>query len=254
MKKPVNFIAILLVTFLLIPVVGFSQGKVIQMASLDWPPYTGESLPDAGANVVVAKAAFAAMGYELDVKFYPWARTIALAKTPKYVGYFPEYYAKEIESEFIFSDPIGDSPLGFVERTDTPIAWNTVDDLKLVGSIGTVRGYVNTEEFDQMAASGEIKVDEVVDDTTNLRKLLGKRIKMAVIDKSVMLYILKFDTDFTGKQSQLQFNSRLLENKKLYLCFQRTDNGKRIVGIFNEGLKKIDQDQITKDYFSKMLD
>ncbi len=57
--------------FALITQSGFAKDKVIRFSSLDWPPYSGSSLSGQGANVIGAKAAFAAMGYELEVVFYP---------------------------------------------------------------------------------------------------------------------------------------------------------------------------------------
>jgi len=242
-----------LLAVLAIPPSSFAEGKVVRFASLDWPPYSGASLPEQGANITVAKAAFAAMGYELEVMFYPWARTIMVAKTNQFLGYFPEYYAKEIEKDFIFSDPIGDSPLGFAERKDNSVSWTTLNDLTSVKAIGVVRGYVNTEDFDKMAAAGLLKVEPVVEDSINLRKVAARRIPLAVIDKYVLQYILKTDENLIPKSHLLQFNPRLLESKKLYLCFQKSDDGRRYLKIFNDGLKKIDVDKITKDYFEKVL-
>lgn len=253
MTKKIILLGVILFSFLISFSSCFAEGKIIRMVSLDWPPFAGKSIPDNGANVIVAKAAFKAMGYDLKVEFYPWARTVKLAKTKKYAGYLPEYYAKEIESEFIFSDPIGDSPLGFVERSDAPIIWESLQDLKSVGRIGTVRGYVNTAQFDMMAADKTIKVEPVVDDATNLRKLLINRINMAVIDKYVMQYILATESHFAGKQKSLQFNKRLLENKKLYLCFQKNDKGQKVSEIFNQGLQKINVDQLNQAYFANIL-
>ncbi len=250
MKK---LICLFFIFALIITQSSFAKDKIVRFSSLDWPPYSGSSLSGQGANVIVAKAAFAAMGYELEVVFYPWARTILVAKTKQFLGYFPEYYAKEIEKEFIFSDPIGDSPLGFVERKDTPVQWTTLNDLTSMKAIGVVRGYVNTAEFDRMVAAGSINAEPVVEDAINLRKVAASRIPLAVIDKYVLQYILKTDRHLINKSHLLQFNSRLMETKKLYLCFQKSANGKRHLKIFNEGLKKIDVEKITKDYFKKVL-
>ncbi len=251
--KKVIYLLTIFTLFVMSTTMCLAKNKIIRFASLDWPPYTGKSLFKKGANVVVAKAAFAAMGYELEVDFFPWARTIIMAKRSKYLGYFPEYYSKEIEKNFSFSDPIGNSPLGFVERTTNPITWTAIDDLNKIKSIGVVRGYVNTVEFDLKVASGEINVETVVDDATNIRKVLFGRIEMAVIDKSVLQYIINTDSQFKDKKDQLQFNARLLENKKLHVCFQKSKRGKNFTAIFNQGLKKINIDRITEEYFQDIF-
>ncbi len=242
---------------LFIQIIFFSAGisaddRVVSMASLEWPPYIGRELPDQGALAIVARAAFAKAGYELRIDFYPWARTLHMARTEKkYAGYFPEYFSEEIAKEFVFSDPVGTSPLGFAERKDAPVSWQTLDDLCSVKIIGTVRAYVNTEAFDLKAARGEIRVEEVTDDATNLRKIAGGRIPLAVIDRYVMQYLLK--TELQDKQGLLQFNARLLEDKKLFLCFRSDAEGERMRDIFNSGLRQIQAELIASEYFEKIF-
>lgn len=229
------------------------EKKAIYLTSLEWPPYVSEQLPDQGATALVARRAFAAMGYEVRISYFPWARTIMMTKeTQKYIGYFPEYYSTAIEKEFIFSEPIGESPLGFAERTDQPISWKTLDDLKNI-LIGTVRGYVNTEEFDHKAANGELTVDPVTNDLINLRKVAIGRVALAVIDQHVMTYLLKTNAELSAYTNRLQFNARLLGQKKLYICFRRDPEGERIAAIFNEGVKKIDAAALIKEYFQKIM-
>ena len=134
---------VMLFCVLLLSAVSFGfgeEGRDVYVTSLEWPPYVGETLPEQGAMAVVAREAFAAMGYTLHIEFFPWMRAIYYAKREgKYAGYFPEYYAKAIEEQFLFSATIGASPLGFLERKDDPIAWQTLDDLKAI-TIGAVNG------------------------------------------------------------------------------------------------------------------
>ena len=97
----------------------------IKYISFQWTgrgPYTGENLIRQGASSIVAHEAFKAAGYELHIEFYPWTKAIDYAgKSAKFVGYFPEYYSRDIEAGFIFSDPIETSPLGFTELKDAPV-------------------------------------------------------------------------------------------------------------------------------------
>jgi len=223
--------------------------RVIYLTTLEWPPYTSETLPDKGACVAVAKAAFAAMGYTLEVTFYPWQRCIYTAMNDKrYSGYFPEYYAEDRKENFIFSDPMGEGPLGFVEQKQKPIHWKKLSDLEEL-RIGTVSGYVNTSEFDQKAGRDELRIEPVVDDVTNLKKLLVNRIDIAVMDKYVFQYLINTDHSVAVGKEELQFNKRLLENKKLYICFRKDKEGEELTRIFNEGLKKINFRSIQNDYF-----
>ncbi len=252
MKKKLVFL--LLVSLILIMSL-FTTGndKVVRLTSLEWPPYTGSNLDNLGASIEVAKKAFEAMGYTLKVDIYPWQRAVNLAKSSNnYIGYFPEYYADYIKESFYFSNPMGDSPLGFAQRKNNKIKWTKLTDLKKY-NIGTVQGYVNTAEFDKMAENKTLKVFPAVDDVTNLKKLIAKRLDLVVIDKNVMNYLLNTDSSLKNNKNEVEFNSKLLEMKKLYICFRKNSEGKKMLQIFNNGLKKINVKEIMNNYFQKVF-
>lgn len=227
-----------------------AQDKVIRLTSLEWPPYSGEKVAEQGASVAVVRAAAAAMGYTLEVKFFPWSRAVAMAQDEKsgIHGYFPEYQSEQVAKDFILSQPIGTGPLGFVEQTAAPVAWGSLADLK-GKSIGTVRDYVNTDEFDAKTAKGELKADVAGDDLTNIKKVGAGRIPLAVIDKNVLNYMLKTDPGLASIKGKVQFNAKLLEDKALYIAFQRSAKGEQAAKVINEGLKKIDAKAIAAKFF-----
>jgi len=227
-----------------------AQDKVIKLTSLEWPPYAGEKVDQQGASVAVVRAAAEAMGYKLEVKFFPWERAVKTAETGTggFVGYFPEYHSDEVATKFKLSDPIGSGPLGFVEATAAPVSWNSLDDLK-GKPIGTVSGYVNTAEFDAKVAAGELKAEAVSDDLTNVKKVGAGRIALAVIDKNVLNYMLNTDASLAPLKGKVQFNAKPLEDKALYIAFQRSPAGEEAAKVINEGLKKIDANAIAAKFF-----
>lgn len=247
----------ILVTAALCLCLGSAQAEVkrVKLTSLEWPPYTGQALPEQGATAAVARAAFAAMGYELVIDFYPWSRALLLARKPDsdYVGYFPEYYAESLKADFILSAPIGHGPLGFVERTDDPQPWTQLTDLRHI-TIGTVQDYINTEEFDRLAAEGTLRVELANDDSANLRKVAGQRLRLAVIDRYVMDYLLEHDAGLADVHDLVQFNARMLEDKQLYICFRKDARGQAMARIFDEGLKRIDPQAIVDRLMKKPVE
>ena len=241
------------VTLLLIMTFGLFAQTNVKLTTLDWPPYTSKDMVDHGLTTLIVKTAFKEMGYDLEADFFPWNRAVHLAKTNNaYFGYFPEYYSQDLEQDFYFSDPIGSGELGFIERADNPINWNSIDDLKKL-HIGTVSGYVNEKTFDEKVARKEIMVDEANDDLTNIRKVVNKRISLAVIDKNVMNYLISQDKDLKNRKKEVQFNKKILELKRFYVCFKKTEEGKKMREILNEGLKKINIKKISEEYFANHL-
>jgi polar amino acid transport system substrate-binding protein len=234
---------------LLFSSLSFSADKIVRLTSLDWPPYSGKNLTQQGASVAVAKAAFKAMGYELQVSFFPWSRAVALAKDGKsnFSGYFPEYYSDDTAKDFIYSNAMGSGPLGFAERKDNSIIWTNLDDLKPY-KIGVVQDYINTTEFDSMVASKALKTSSTTSDTKNLLKMINGRLDLAVVDRNVMNYLFKTDEWLAQKSDNAQFNSTLLEDKKLFICFKKNGKGAELADIYNEGLKKIDIQSIMEKH------
>lgn len=221
-----------------------AEDKVIRLTSLEWPPYSGKDLPQQGTSVAIARKAFAAMGYTLEVTFFPWSRAVALAKdkNSQFAGYFPEYYAKDIAKQFIYSKEIGSGPLGFAERIDNSISWSTLTDLAPY-DIGVVQDYINTKDFDALAKSNTLTTSVTISDTNNLKKLVSSRIDLAVVDKNVMKYLFKTDPSLIKKSHLAQFNNKLLEEKKLFICFKKTDQGKQYSQLLRLGLHHISIDR-----------
>lgn len=234
--------------------------KLVRLVSLEWQPYAGAGLRDQGASAAVVKAAFQAMGYAVDIDFYPWARAVRLAEADnEYDGIFPMYYSAARERHLNCSGAIGRSPLGFAQRRAAPVEWSTLADLRAY-RIGVVRDYVNTEAFDAMVAAGRIDVDAVSSDLQNLQKLTHGRIDLAVIDRNVFEYLWKTalaqelsDTAEPGPGDlALRFNARLLENKTLYICFKRNGVDDGLAAVFDAGLRTIDVDAIVAQYMRSL--
>lgn len=215
-------------------------GRIIRLSSLEWPPYTGASLPRQGVTTAVIAAALASMGYRLEVQYFPWSRATALIKIDSpFAGYYPEYLSAARARDFLVSDPIGSGPLGFAYHADAPVQWETMADLSKY-RIGVVQGYVNTSEFDTRVRQGKQLVDAAVNDKQNLRKLAAKRVALVLIDRRVYDYLILHDADLRAVASSLRFHPRLLEDKQFYICFRPNAEGELVRKLLNQGLKRID--------------
>lgn len=253
MRKALLPAALAAVAWLFLAVSPAAAPEQVELASLEWPPYTGARLAGQGASTEIIRAAFAASGITLNVRFLPWQRAIQEARNaPQCAGYFPAYMSRERAGEWVFSERIGYSPLVFIENAARPVAWNSLDDLAGV-PIGTVGGFVNTEEFDRMAAQGRLTVQPVPDDAINIRKVAAGRVALAVIDANVFRYLLANELGLAEFRDTVRINPRPLEDKGLYLCFRRDAQGERLAKAFDAGLARIDSRQMQDDYFARVL-
>ena len=227
--------------------------KTVELLTLEWPPYTASTLSGGGATTSIVRKAFEAAGYQVKVAFLPWKRAVEMvseaSNTP--VAFFPGYHCKQKEG-LVASEAVGDGPIGFAENVEAPLAWSSLDDLD-GKRIGTVIGYSNTEEFDARAAEGRIKPEAAADDVTNLRKLANKRLDAVVIDKFVFEYMRKKDAGLAESRGKLAFNGKPLKTNTLFVCARGDAAGTQLIQDLNTGLRTLDINALTKDYFDKAL-
>lgn len=68
----------------------------------EWAPFTGEALPSKGMLCTVATEAFRRLGVEVDYKFYPWTRNLAVLKAGDAWGSFAWFLTPERRNDFDF--------------------------------------------------------------------------------------------------------------------------------------------------------
>ena len=115
--------------------------------------------------------------------------------------------------------------------------WSGYDDLQGL-RIGVVRGFVNTEELDSRIANKTLNAEEAPDDRSNVLKLAAGRVDLAVIDGYVFQHLVRTDAVVAQVARRLQANSKVLEVKNLYVCFQRSPAGEAALRALNTGLRK----------------
>lgn len=218
--------------------------QTVALATTDWAPYIGQDLPDRGYVHVLVTRAFALAGYDAQIRFYPWARALLLAREGKVAGLLPEYYDASRTNEFAYSDPFPGGPVGFYARRDRGLklpptlatkpaaALQTLRHLRF----GVVRGYLNAPAFD--TAPGLTR-DEARDDLTNLRKLYHGRVDAIVIDRHVAEHLLRTAVpEFAG---ELEYLEPPLARHSLYVAFSRTAADHDVLRrAFNKGLEQLE--------------
>ncbi|MFB2864475.1 substrate-binding periplasmic protein [Aeromonas sp. MdU4] len=222
----------------------------VRLTTLEWPPYTSQSLPDGGLIGHIVKRAFAEAGLQVEFDFYPWQRAMWLAADPNqhYSGYFPKYFADNLDKRWHMSASVGNSELGMAQQAGPLIRWQRLEELAPY-RIGVVAGYINTREFDDLMTSKRLNTFAVDEDRLNLRKLQRNRLDLAVIDRDVFYWLLRHDSKLNP--AALQFNPKILERKSLHIMF-RPDQQALQQRVAN-AITKLDIAQLSEDYQRRYL-
>ena len=240
----------LLLPLLHVPTLGATE--VMRLASLEWLPYVGATLPQHGVSAAIANSAARQMDRKLRIDYFPWLRAMQVGgEDPGFSGYFPAYYTAERAKKCYFSKKMGTSTLGLAYLKEKPVQWQSLSQLTGL-TFGVVFGYSNGEEFDALAKQGTLKIDTSPSDALNIRKLLASRVNAIAIDKAVLRYLLLTDPDFIKQRENIVFDDHVLAELPLHVCFQHTPSGQAMQQAFDAALKGIDAHKIENEFFREL--
>lgn len=219
-----------------------SAAQTLRLATLDWEPYVGQTLKDKGFNTAIVTEAFRRAGYQVKIDFLPWDKAIEEAKKGAYDAVYPEYYSKERAQDFEYSYFFSNSLLVFYKKAQANITYKNLRDLATY-RIGVVKGYINTDEFDNATY---LKKVECESDEDNLRKLLKGEVDLIVIDKLVAQYLI--DTKIPEAKGKLAPLEPPLTIHNLFVIFPKSKNpaSKKLATEFNRAFESMDKDGTVK--------
>jgi len=182
-----------------------SSNKVLNLATLNWPPYISEDVCNKGWVFQFTVALLVSKGYQVNIHFYPWARSVMLVEKGTMDILFPEYFiessapsdavqGKKRRELLVLSNKFSGGELSLLKRQG--VAFDLHEDLSnLKGKIiGVVRGYQNTPEFDAMMDSKQFSIVEAVDELQLVKLLVAKRVDLIVGDPKVFSYSVNYSS------------------------------------------------------------
>jgi len=193
-----------------------SSDKVLNLATLNWPPYVSEDVCNKGWVFQFTVALLVSKGYQVNIHFYPWARSVMLVEKGQMDILFPEYFiessapsdtvlGKKRRELLVLSNKFSGGELSLVKRQGYNFELH--DNLgNLKGKIiGVVRGYQNTPEFDAMMDSKQFSIMEAVDELQLVKLLVAKRVDLIVGDPKVFTYSVNY-SNLSNRNKQALLN------------------------------------------------
>ncbi|MFT5757206.1 MAG: polar amino acid transport system substrate-binding protein [Alteromonadaceae bacterium] len=182
-----------------------SSKNILNLATLEWPPYIGENLCNKGWVFQLTVALLVSKGYQVNIHFFPWARSVKMVEQGEMDILFPEYFiegsapsdvikGKKRSELLVLSNQFPGGNTSFLKRKGEEIDFDG-DLASLKGQvIGVVRGYQNMPEFDAMMDAKLFKVISAVDELQLMKLLIGKRVDLIVGDSKVFRYSVNYST------------------------------------------------------------
>lgn len=210
----------------------------IRIATGEWPPYTSKNLNGDGIACKLISEAFAAVGVKVAFVFYPWNRSLELTRRGGIEATATWFESPDRRADFHLSDPLFDSKFLLYYLKDTPISWQTVDDLSGL-KIGATIGYFYGEAFARAEKTRQITIIRASSDETNLKNLLRGRLDAFPLDQRVAEFMFANDLP-AADAARIGSNAIAVHSRPQHLLVSRkAANGEALIRLFNRGLSTI---------------
>lgn len=231
-----------------------TEAPVLRFATEEWPPYFSRSLPGDGVTGALLGAVVARMGYTARIDYYPWKRALELGlHDRRYAGAVAMSRTPEREKLCYFSSAVGSRQTVLAYLKDKPVSAAALTELRGL-RIGTVAGYSNGEQFDGLARSGALTVEEATSDELNLRKLMARRFGAIVIEKRSLRYLLASGRYTPAERELVGIADNLFAARQVHVCFQHTAQGLKQQRAFDDAARAVDLAGMERDYWRDMQD
>ncbi|MGM0450550.1 MAG: substrate-binding periplasmic protein [Pseudomonadota bacterium] len=212
------------------------QERALRITNGEWPPYLGKDEPDYGIASQIITRAFERAGYDIEYDFYPWSRSLYLAREGKRDGTAAWMASEERREDFLISQPIIATEYVFFHRAAMPFDWEEPADLAEY-RIGLTRDYDYGNVIDQVRARGSSITETVSSDSLNFQKLHAGRIDLFPMDRVVGQRMIQ-ELFSVENARALTWHQKPVREARLHLLLSRKVDGNRErIKDFNRAVK-----------------
>ncbi|HEG44387.1 MAG TPA: transporter substrate-binding domain-containing protein [Phycisphaerales bacterium] len=234
-----------------LPPINAANPNRVVIANGEWDPYFSENLQHYGVVSRIVTEAFAIEGIEVEYVFRPWKRGMEEAKNGKWNGTMG--WGKKPDRLEVFNycdEPIMETISTLFHRKDYPLNWDTLSDLKGLDISGTA-GYFYGDAIEAAEKNGEVDISRGPADKLNFKKLSEGRTTVVINDLDVGYALMR--TELSPEQaSQITHHPTEVGSFPCYLLLAKDNaENKRLLELFNKGLKKLQQSGKVKQYWQE---
>jgi polar amino acid transport system substrate-binding protein len=212
--------------------------ETIRLTNGEWQPFLSKDVPHHGFASHIVTEAFALVGVEVEYGFFPWKRSMKLAREGTWDGSAIWGTSEERLQQFHFTDTVVSSTYAFFHLTTTAFDWDDYDDLGDLKIGGTVE-YFYSDAFDAAEAAGVFRTIRGRTDEVSLKNLLKGRID--VFPGGVMVTYEQIRDTFSPEDAALfTHHAKPIIDKPLFVLLAKVVPGnERMRDLFNDGLRQL---------------
>lgn len=207
------------------------RATTAHMLCNNFPPQKIESPEEGleGFDVDLLRVAFAHSGVEVKIDYYPWARALHLASLGEADGLCSCSYAKERETVFHYSIPMGKVAIGIFSAPQSGAPARSLEAMR-GQRVAVVRQYALRQDL----AGLNVEIEQVDNETQGLSMMMLGRVEHFYAYRDPVLYMLQR----SGRFPAPHFAETSVS--PYYACFsKRRPQGRILLELFNKGLAEL---------------
>jgi polar amino acid transport system substrate-binding protein len=202
-----------------------------------WPPYSGQELPEQGLAVDLVATALTRAGYTPKIRVDSLDRILEGGKIGVYDVFATPWYSDDRNEYLLFSKPYLESYIRFIKQKDKDYEFDTLDDLE-GKMVGVVTGYAYDENFNHSRDVIRISERNLIQ---NILKLTQGRLDLTLDDELVMRY--EINRFMPSHMSKLEILAKPLAVRGVHIGVSRENpDHERIVAEFDKAISEMKKD------------
>ncbi|MCG8619470.1 MAG: ABC transporter substrate-binding protein [Desulfobacterales bacterium] len=182
----------------------------------EYPPFNyTENGKLTGLSSEVMTELLNRLGHENNIKVLPWARAYNLTQTKEGMILFSTTRTEQRESLFKWVGPLATNKWVFFAKQGSDLKINSLDDARKVKKIGTYKDDA-AELF--LNEQGFSNTESVIDDMSNVKKLVAGRINLWIVGELQGVYKAKMATGSAAGLKKV-FD---VKSTQLYIAFSKS--------------------------------
>ncbi|WP_299282317.1 transporter substrate-binding domain-containing protein [uncultured Tateyamaria sp.] len=213
------------------------QAQTLSVVADEWPPFSGEALPNGGLSLDVISAVLRRAGYDVDTQVVPWARVIDGAQTGEFDIVGSLFEDAELQTFLSYSDPFFSTDVRLVQRKGDSHSFTTVDELRPF-SIAVGDGFVYEADFDRADYLNKVVVTTTLQ---GVQMVAHGRVDLTLDSVDVIRHAITHDDPALA--DRVEFAPGVLVSQTLHMGVRHDLEGStQIIADFNRVLGEMRDD------------
>lgn len=216
---------------------GLADQRTLTVVADEWPPFSGENLPNKGISLDVISTVLTRAGYEVRTSVLPWARIMNMASENNVEIVGSLFFDPEMTTHVTYAEPFFSTDVRLVAPTGSQIEYTSVEDLKPY-SIAVGAGFLYQDEFDQADYLNKVEVTTTLQ---GMRMLADGRVDLTLDSEDVISYSVR--NDDPSLADKITLTPGVLASQNIYMAVgNAVEDRHTIIADFNRVLGEMRTD------------